>query len=189
VVDVEGNGRQLPDIVEIAIVHMSGLVIGETKTWLLKPSESITPYAKRVHGISNADVKACPSWDEVADDVRVMLTGRVLVAHSAPVELGILEPRLRGWTPTDVLDTLQIARRLRSDLPRHGLEALLAEYGIHDVVSSSVSTGPHRAGYDALGTAHLLVALAHTADGGVRPFEEMVRSPNENTKTGQQELF
>ncbi|MGH3780685.1 MAG: hypothetical protein ACRDRO_08680 [Pseudonocardiaceae bacterium] len=37
VVDVEGNGAQPPDLVELAAVPIIGGVIGEPSSWLVKP--------------------------------------------------------------------------------------------------------------------------------------------------------
>lgn len=189
VVDVEGNGRQPPEIIEICIVQMEGLTVGRTATWLLKPANSITWQAKQIHGISNADVENCPSWADIASDVREMLADRILVAHNASVELGVLKPLLPSWVPLEVLDTLKLARRLRPELSSHSLDALLSEYGIRDAISSQVSSERHRAAYDTIATAHLLIALAHSTDGKVIPYEELVRRSARQETDQQRELF
>lgn len=65
VIDVEGNGQQPPDLVELAAVPIVGGVIGEPRTWLVKPDQPITGFAKRIHGISNDDVRprrCSPAW-------------------------------------------------------------------------------------------------------------------------------
>ncbi len=188
VVDIEGNGRQPPDIVELSVVQMAGLTVGQNATWLLKPEGRITWHAKRIHGISNSDVEGCPKWADVATEVYRMLAGRALVAHNASVELKLLKPRFPDWVPPQVLDTLSLARRLRPDLDSHSLDALISEYGIHGIISSKVSTGPHRAKYDTLATAHLLVALARDSHGHVIPFKYFCRLSGEPSD-GQQELF
>jgi DNA polymerase III epsilon subunit-like protein len=41
VVDVEGNGQQPPDLVELAIVPIVGGVIGEPVSWLIKPPRAV----------------------------------------------------------------------------------------------------------------------------------------------------
>jgi exodeoxyribonuclease X len=38
VVDVEGNGQQPPDLVELAVVPVTGGVIGEPTSWLVRPA-------------------------------------------------------------------------------------------------------------------------------------------------------
>jgi hypothetical protein len=37
VVDVEGNGQQPPDLVELAVVPVRSGVIGESASWLVRP--------------------------------------------------------------------------------------------------------------------------------------------------------
>src|SRR5437016_2155236 len=53
VVDVEGNGRQPPDLVELATVPIADGVIGEPVSWLVGPDTPITPLARKIHGITN----------------------------------------------------------------------------------------------------------------------------------------
>jgi DNA polymerase III epsilon subunit-like protein len=63
VVDVEGNGQQPPDLVELAAVSIVGGIIGEPVSWLVKPDEPIKHFATRIHGLMNKDVewKTLPS--------------------------------------------------------------------------------------------------------------------------------
>src|SRR5262245_54843722 len=56
VVDVEGNGHQPPDLVELAAVPIVSGLIGEPVSWLVRPDQALTPMAQRIHGISNKAV-------------------------------------------------------------------------------------------------------------------------------------
>lgn len=59
VVDVEGNGQNPPEVIEIAIIPVAGTVVspGDTRSWLVKPKNPITPIVThKVHGITNDDV-------------------------------------------------------------------------------------------------------------------------------------
>jgi len=47
VVDVEGNGQQPPDLVELAVVPIIGGVIGEPVSWLVRPDAPITHFARK----------------------------------------------------------------------------------------------------------------------------------------------
>jgi exodeoxyribonuclease X len=60
VVDVEGNGQQPPDLVELGTVTVVDGIIGEPRAWLFRPEAPITVIARRVHGISNQDVAQAP---------------------------------------------------------------------------------------------------------------------------------
>jgi exodeoxyribonuclease X len=117
VVDVECNGHQPPDLVELAVVPIERGVIGVLATWRFQPEQPITPMARRIHGISNDMVAHAPVFSSLAMEVQARLDGAVLVAHDASVDLGVLKRKLPGFAPDDVLDTLRLARRLLPDQP------------------------------------------------------------------------
>jgi DNA polymerase III epsilon subunit-like protein len=160
VVDVEGNGGQPPEIVEIAVLTLDEPVRREHMcTWLVRPLQPITPLVThKVHGIGNADVADCPMWTQVADDVADLLTDRTLIAHNASVEYRVLGTHLPAWQPPMVLDTLRLAKHVWPGLPGgYGLDRLI----IHaDLGADEHGTGRrHRAGYDTWMTTGLLFAL------------------------------
>ncbi|OCC09546.1 exonuclease domain-containing protein [Streptomyces sp. PTY087I2] len=161
VVDVEGNGHQPPDLVELAAVPIIGGVIGEPMSWLIRPDQAITPMAQRVHGISNKAVADAPLFADIKDDVLKALGVSAFVAHNAHVDANVLRRKMPGWTCPEVFDTLKLARRFVPDQMSFRLGSLvealqLAEGLPHDM-------RPHRAGYDALVTARLFVQLATVA--------------------------
>lgn len=163
VVDVEGNGANPPDLVELAalpIVHGAP----DTSTagaWLVRPPVPVTAFATRVHRLTNAALAACPAWDEVRDDVRAMLDGAWLAAHNANVEYRVLLRHLPGWEPAGVVDTLRLARATYQDAPKYNLDALIQH------VRPDLSAAPaqrHRATFDAYATALLLLDMASHYD-------------------------
>jgi DNA polymerase III epsilon subunit-like protein len=196
VVDVEGNGQREPEIVEIAALPISSpaaVKSADLRTWLVRPRQPITPIVTRkVHGIRNEDVAGCPPWPDVADDVASMLAGRALVAHNASVERGILASHLPEWEPVMVLDTMRLARALWPGLAGYALERLVAHA---QITPPPLRPGqrPHRAGYDAMVTAELLVMLISNASQNGLGWAEIVdaaRSPQgaRNSGTGGSEL-
>lgn len=113
VVDVEGNGQQPPELVELAIVPIVGGVIGEPVSWLVRPAEPIKYFATRIHGLTNKDVADAPEFAAISDEVLHTLDGAVLVAHNAHVDVDVLGRKLGGdWQRPEVFDTLKLARRL-----------------------------------------------------------------------------
>lgn len=50
IVDVEGNGQQPPDLVELAAVPIVAGVVGEPVSWLVKPALPIRNFAARRFG-------------------------------------------------------------------------------------------------------------------------------------------
>lgn len=155
IVDVEGNGHNPPDLVEIAIAPFP-LVKGERPlSWLIKPPNRITWKAKLVHGIANSKVESSPSWEEIRVDVEQHLQGKWFVAHNASVDYGVMKRHLPDWVPIGVIDTLKLARRVYPEAKSHSLLALLTMTGIQDQISGDL----HRAGEDARVTALLLNRL------------------------------
>jgi DNA polymerase III epsilon subunit-like protein len=164
VVDVEGNGQQPPEIIEIAALPVDGPVGGQDlRSWLICPRSEISPLVTRkVHGISNADVADCPPWTDVAGEILSLLTDRMLVAHNASVERRILSTHLPAWTPPMVLDTLRLAKYVWPGLGGYALDKLTA----HADLDTSAVAGHqhHRAGYDAWCAWQLLCVLLEHSD-------------------------
>lgn len=115
VVDVEGNGQQPPDLVELAAVPIVGGTIGEPRCWLVKPELPIKYFATRIHGVSNKDVADAPMFEAIKDEVLSALEADALVARNAHIDVGVLERKLGNWKTPEVFDTLKLARRLLPD--------------------------------------------------------------------------
>lgn len=167
VVDLEGNGQQPPDLVELAVVPVIDGQVGEAMSWLVKPHRPIQPMARRFHKISDAMVADQPPVAEVETQMRSALAGHVLVAHNAHVDLGVLRRELPGFEPEHTIDTLKLARRLAPGQLTYKLGQLVETFklaerdgGIPD--QDAPHMAEHRAAYDALMCARLLTVLAGT---------------------------
>lgn len=158
VVDVEGNGQQPPELVELAAVPIVGGIIGETVTWLVKPDQPITHFARKIHGISNDDVQDAPVFGFVEADVLKALDASALIAHNAHVDVGVLQRKLGDWECPEVFDTLKLARRLLPGRDSYKLGALVEEFKL--AADFTADLKPHRATYDVLVTAKLFVQIA-----------------------------
>ncbi|MGW2665929.1 3'-5' exonuclease [Nocardia tengchongensis] len=165
VVDVEGNGQNPPEIIEIAIVPVGGTAVSpdEIRSWLVRPKAPITPIVTRkVHGITNDDVADCPEWEHVSPAIGRLMFGRVLVAHNANVEKKVLSTHLPDWKPLMVLDTLRLSKAVWPGLKSYALDKLI-EHAQLDT-SALADQGHHRAGYDAWAAWQLLCRLARDAE-------------------------
>lgn len=181
VVDVEGNGASPPELVELAVVPIVGGEIGNPVAWLVKPSRPISWIARNVHGISNADVADLPGFGAVASDVTEHLdSGAVIVGHAVHIDLSVLHRSIPGWRPDRILDTLRLARAVLPDLASHRLGTLVEHF---DLAVDRPAGRPHRAAYDAVLTARLLVALATRPDGTARTATELAEI-SDRPKTG-----
>jgi exodeoxyribonuclease X len=175
VVDVEGNGAQPPDLVELAVVPIIGGVIGEASSWLVRPNTPITHFARKVHGITNDTVAEAPVFDAIKSEVRHALTADGLIAHNAHVDVGVLQRKLAEWECPEIFDTLKLARRLLPDAGSYKLGALVEDFKLAEELHDGLS--PHRATYDALVTARLFVRLATLSDTRPLTLEELRNSP------------
>ncbi|MGH3688356.1 MAG: 3'-5' exonuclease [Pseudonocardiaceae bacterium] len=172
VVDVEGNGAHPPDLVELAAVPITGGVIGEPRSWLVRPASPITWQARKVHGITNDDVADQPTFDAIRDTVtRHLADAVVIVGHNVHIDLDVLRRKLPGWQAHAVLDTLRVARVLLPDLPSRKLGALVDHFDLATGLPEGLQ--PHRATYDVLVTARLLRVLATGEDGFPRSAREL----------------
>lgn len=159
VVDVEGNGSNPPDLVEVAALPIRD---GRPDTsaagvWTVRPPNPVSSFASRVHGLTNEALSTCPRWEQVADQAHRLLGNAWICAHNAHVDYGVLIRHLPGWAPSGVIDTLRLARSTYKNLPSYSLDALINH------IKPDLTHAPaqrHRATFDAYATALLLVAMA-----------------------------
>jgi exodeoxyribonuclease X len=171
VVDVEGNGQQPPDLVELAVIPIVGGIIGEPSSWLVKPDEPIKHRATGIHGLTNADVADAPVFAAIKEEVLRALDGAALVAHNAHVDVDVLRRKLGDWKTPEVFDTLKLARRLLPDAGSYKLGTLVDAFKLAEGLPDGLT--PHRATYDVLVTARLFVRLATLPDMRPLSLEEL----------------
>ena len=84
VLDVETTGRDpaADRLVEVAVVRFAPGSEPETFHARLDPGVPIPPAATAVHGIADADVAGCPTFGDVADDLRRFLAGSDLAGFN-----------------------------------------------------------------------------------------------------------
>lgn len=168
VVDVETTGSRAATfdrITEIAIVPVCGAQVGDPYQQLVHPGRAIPPFISTLTGISNAMVADAPPFADIADIICTRLEGHVFTAHNAAFDWGFVDQELlrarRARLTGGTLCTVQLARRLLPSLPRRSLDRVCEHFGIRIL-------GRHRAGGDAIATAHVLVRLLEVAqDTGI----------------------
>lgn len=169
VIDVEGNGGSPPEIVELAMIEVSGLQLtGRRRNWLIKPGQPITPAVSRIHGLTDADVAQAPTIEDIADDILPWIEETPIVGHNVRIEVDILGRSLPDWTPGVAIDTLKLARRLRPGLESYSLGKLGAALGLDGVASARSGAGHHAALFDATLTALILIHLLEGLDPAER---------------------
>jgi DNA polymerase-3 subunit epsilon len=179
VIDLELTGLDpsVHEIVSFATVTVAGgrIRLDDARYRLVRPRRMPDADTIRIHGLRESDLAEAPPLDRVLDDLLDALSGRVLVAHTAPIEESFLRAALdpRGVRlRNQVIDTARMGaelRRLRRQPPptqerragsaetSPGLSRLARSLGlpVHR---------PHTADGDALTTAQVFIALATHLD-------------------------
>ena len=165
VLDFELTGLNLrhDDIISFGLVLIrdSRIDLRTTQYALVRPRRKSSIPALSLHAVHERDLAEAIPIERCATQLAGALSGRVLVAHAAWIELCMTNRALRslGWRYSGpVLDTAVLARMAGESPPRidgtePGLEALSRNLGL------PVHT-PHHALGDAMTTAQLMLALA-----------------------------
>ncbi|WP_426765030.1 DEAD/DEAH box helicase [Pseudarthrobacter sp. 1G09] len=153
VIDVETTGfsPERDRIVEIAIVRVSAEgIIDDVWSTLINPDRATGP--RHIHGITNADVRNAPRFEDVLAEIDRRLAGATVVAHNVDFDLGFLASEFKRAGATHhnwpSLCTMQLAKRF---FP--GESASLS--GICKRLNIEIGDA-HTASADALAAARLL---------------------------------
>jgi DNA polymerase-3 subunit epsilon len=169
-VDTETNGlaRERCELTEVGAVLVGGGELHDRWSSLVGVSAPLSRGIQRFTGITQAMIDGAPPPEAVLPELGRLLRGRVLVAHSARFDLGVLRGAFAraalAWPQPPVLCTVAMARRLAPLQRRRGLAALADALGIE--VEQT-----HRALPDAETCARVFCALfarltAHAATVG-----------------------
>lgn len=140
--------------------------------------------ARRFHAITDQEVADKPVVSDVAEEIMRSLVGAVFVAHNAHVDLGVVTREFPGFTPDNgVTDTLKLARRLIGGLTSYKLGSLVEALSLAVDLPSGLK--PHRAEYDALVCARLLVGLAAESGDGCSVGDLLTSLPREGGEAGE----
>jgi DNA polymerase-3 subunit epsilon len=149
-IDIEttGSNFERDRITEIGI---KTLVNNEVTEWesLLDPETFIPQNIQRLTGISPTMVAGKPNFNEIANQLKNELAGKIFVAHNARFDYGFIKAAFKridmDFRPK-VLCTVKLSRLLFPQQTRHNLDTIIATHNL--VVSSR-----HR----AMGDADLLL--------------------------------
>ncbi len=165
VVDVEttgGRARHGDRVTEVAAVVMREGRVVEVFETLVNPQRAIPPWITALTNISWAMVKDAPTFREVAPRLLDVLEGRIFVAHNATFDWNFICAEVERATGERLegerVCTVRLARRLLPQLRRRSLDYVCLHYGVENGAR-------HRAGGDALATAHVLQRLLRDAAG------------------------
>lgn len=161
--DLETTGLDFDQdtIIEVGAIKFRRGETVETLSELANPKRQLTPFIKRLTGITQAEVDAAPLFPAIADRVRDFVGDAPVIGHNVSFDIGFLQ-RAGVRFSGPVWDTREIASML---LPNgnYSLNMLARSLGLS-------SWNAHRALDDAVATQKVferLVDMALESDPGV----------------------
>ena len=154
--ETNGYGGDLCEMTEVGAVLVGGGELHETYDSLVRVERPLSRGIQRFTGITQGMVDGAPPPEEVLPEIAELLEGRVLLAHNARFDVGVLRQAFEraglDWPKPPVICTVALARRLAPLVRKRGLASLAGSLGI-DVDEV------HRALPDALTCARVFCAL------------------------------
>jgi DNA polymerase-3 subunit epsilon len=87
--DTETTGLDAAaEVIEISLVDSNGLPVYES---LVQPRRAVPSEATRIHGLTDADLRAAPTWPEVWRAVEPLVQGRTLATYNAAFDRKMLQ--------------------------------------------------------------------------------------------------
>jgi len=156
----DGVGRA-QRIIELGVCRLAGGGIGNEWATLLNPQQPISPWIRKLTGITETMLATAPRFEDVAERLLEELEDAILVAHHARFDVAVLNGELSRWLGKRLnnryLCTVELARHFLPGMENYRLETLSRALALHH-------DRPHRAGSDARATAELFQRLAETSD-------------------------
>ena len=163
VVDVETTGGSPAGghrITEIAAVRVENGEVRDVFQTLINPQRPIPPFITALTSINWEMVKDAPKFGDVCEELLARMEGTIFVAHNAAFDWRFVAAEVARATGQRIegrrLCTVRLARAVLPQLRRKSLDWVATHYGVE-------IEGRHRAGGDALATAHCLLRMLRSA--------------------------
>lgn len=117
--ELTGLDPQKDEILSVGFAPIvdGNIILSDAEHHLVKPRKDLPAESVVVHGITHDQLQNAASLEEVLPKVLAALSGRVLLAHHAPIEVGFLNracEEVYGYPLlTRAVDTLDLEKRLR----------------------------------------------------------------------------
>ena len=113
----------------VAVVEVVDGKLYDSYYTLIQPPENKYNYFNvQIHGITREDTRYAPTFAKIWPELREHLEGKVVVAHNAPFDMGVLNACLmRAGLPLPnfyYCDTVSISRKAWPDLENHKLDTV-----------------------------------------------------------------
>ncbi len=182
VFDLESTGLSTRHdyIIEFGGALMRRGTVVDTIDILIKPPVSLTSKIKELTHISESDLINAKTFEEASKQILDFIADRVLVAHNAHFDVGLLNEELVriGKKPLEntVIDTLDLSRTLFKDRRAYRLGNMCRAYNIP--YDENIA---HRANYDADVLAQVFsFMLKDLTKNNVKTFNELQEFQSED---------
>jgi DNA polymerase III epsilon subunit-like protein len=162
-IDIEGDGHPDNRPIEISILEFFNGDVVNRHYWLINPERGIQPFvSKHIHGITNKMVYNCPTFADIADDFKAVITDKTLVGHAIKSDMRILSSVMTDphTLSKRMVDTATLAKLTLQTKDKVSLEKACIILGIQ-IPDQYRSQRPHfhAAEEDAYATGQLLLEL------------------------------
>lgn len=156
-IDFETANSRDTSACSIGIAVVENGSVKETHHYYIKPfPEYFSAKNISIHGIRPTDVVDAPTFDQLWPIIRQYIDGRVIAAHYAPFDVGVLLGALDYYgvkrPESDILCSCRMARVAFPMLPSHKLNIVCGYLNI--------PLDHHRADSDAEGCAGIIIEIA-----------------------------
>ena len=113
----------------VAVVEVVDGKLYDSYYTLIQPPENKYNYFNvQIHGITREDTRYAPNFAKIWPELREHLEGKIVVAHNAPFDMGVLNACLmRAGLPLpqfSYCDTVAISRKVWPELENHKLDTV-----------------------------------------------------------------
>lgn len=132
-IDVETTGLSptANELIEISAIKYKGNEKIDTFTTLIKPKVRIPYYITNITGITNEMVQNSPVVEEIMPSLINFVGESPIVAHNANFDYKFIQNYSNNaFSKNELIDTVQIGRRLYPNLPNHKLGTIAKHIGI-----------------------------------------------------------
>ncbi len=179
-IDFETATEKSDSACSVAVVEVrGGEVAGEFSTLIRPPRLAFSPFNVRIHGITPEMVEYERDFAGIWPELRPFLEGRIVFAHNAPFDMGVLKSCLLAnrIEPPNFYHccTVQISRKAWPQLPNHKLDTMGAflhvDFRHHDALEDARACAAiPLAAAEEIG-ADSVEELAQALRVSVRPFD------------------
>lgn len=155
-IDIETANPDMTSICQIGIACFSNGKLEAEKSFLVNPRDYFDPVNVSIHGIDEARVSSAPSFEDIYQDIRFLLEGKICVSHTHFDRISLDKAiRKNSLDSIDVtwLDSARIARRAWEECSWKG-------YGLANVCKIIGYEFKH---HDALEDAKACGEIVHAA--------------------------